>query len=182
MRIGGITGIGLGLFGTFALSAVAWADGPVGGDNPAFKDTSSNGIISRLFPDDDKGPPWRMKAKRQKDRLENPTGRKPTRSKSDSNKAEVKKPAETTPKEPTQREKELAEVKREQAAYLRRLAVCDQLRDIALKNNDENLNRQADELQAQAWSIYSKHVASHSSESDSGASDQKEMGAKEEMP
>ena len=55
---------------------------------------------------------------------------------------------------------QVAALKRDQAEYLRRLAVCDQLREVALKNNDENLSRQADELQAQAWTIYSKHVAS----------------------
>jgi hypothetical protein len=182
MRFSGILGIGLSLIGAVALNGGAWADGPAGGDNPAFKDNSSNGIVSRLFPDDNMGPPWRMKAKRQKDRMENPTGKKPTQTKIDSKKAEVKKPVESAPKEPSAREKELAEVKREQADYLRRLAVCDQLRDIALKNSDESLNRQADELQAQAWSIYTKHVAAHSVEAASGSKDLNETGSKEEKP
>jgi hypothetical protein len=155
-------GLGLCTFGAFTLGTRVWADGPNKGDSPAVQDNPSSGIISRLFPDDDKGPIWRIKAKRQKDRLENATAKKSARSKSDSNKTEVKKPVDSAPKEPNAHEKEMAEVKREQAAYLRRLAVCDQLRDIALKNNDDNLNRQADELQAQAWAIYSKHVASFS--------------------
>ncbi len=160
MRKTGIMELGLGLLGTFALGAVAWADGPNKSDNAALQDYQSSGIISRLFPDDDKGPPWRMKAKKQKDRLENSAAKKSALSKSDSTKLEVKKQTEPAVKEPSPREKELAEVKREQAAYLRRLAVCDQMREIALKNNDENLNRQADELQAQAWAIYSKHTGS----------------------
>jgi hypothetical protein len=108
-----------------------------------------------------------MKAKKQRDRLENSAAKKSARSKgdsnkgkSDSNKGEVKNQIEPAPKEPSPQEKELAEVKREQAAYLRRLAVCDQMREIAIKNNDDNLNRQADELQAQAWAIYSKHTVS----------------------
>ncbi len=158
MRKLGILALGLSIFGAFTLVTPAWGDGPNKGDNPALQDNQSSGIMSRLFPDDDKGPIWRIKAKRQKDRLENVTAKKSTRSKGDSNKAEVKKPVEAAPKEPTPHEREMAEVKREQTAYLRRLAVCDQLRDIALKNNDENLNRQADELQSQAWDIYSKHV------------------------
>jgi hypothetical protein len=173
-------GFWLSLGVTFALSAQSWADGPTSVDSSALKDNSSGGIVSRLFPDDDKGPPWRMKAKRQKDRMENATAKKPARSKSDANKAEVKKVEDATPKEPSPREKELAEVRQAQAAYLRRLADCDQLRDIALKTNDENLNRQADEIQAQAWSIYTKRVASHSSELASGMAEQKDLGAKEE--
>jgi hypothetical protein len=159
--------LSLGLWGTIALGAVAWADGPNRGENPAFQDNQSGGIISRLFPDDDKGPPWRMKAKKQRDRLENSAAKKSAhskgdsnKSKSDTNKVEVKNQTEPAPKEPSPQEKELAEVKREQADYLRRLAACDRMKEIALKNNDENLNRQADELQAQAWAIYSKHTAS----------------------
>lgn len=160
MRKSGIMGLGLGVLGTFALGTAVWADGPNKADNPVPADNPSSGIISRLFPDDNQGPPWRMKAKKQKDRLENT--QKSAQRKSDANKVAAQKPVSAAPKEPTQHEKEQAEVKREQAAYLRRLAVCDQLRDIALKSNDENLNRQADELQAQAWAIYSKHTASFS--------------------
>lgn len=147
--------LGLGLFGIFALGTAAWADGPNKGDNIPPADSQSSGIISRLFPDDNQGPPWRMKAKRQKDKMEHMRPSSP--SKSETTKVESKKPAGS--KEPTPQEKEQAEIKREQAAYLRRLAVCDQLRDIAFKNNDDNLNRQADELQAQAWTIYTKHIA-----------------------
>jgi hypothetical protein len=123
-----------------------------------------------------------MKAKREKDRQENASAKKSARSPSNTNKAEVKKVGDATPKELSPREKELAEVKREQAAYLRRLADCDQIREIALKNNDEELNRQADELQAQAWSIYTKRVAAHSSEIASGTNDQKNGRAKEDLP
>jgi hypothetical protein len=160
MRNAGI--LGLVTLGALALGISARADGPNKGDNSVVPDNSSTGIISRLFPDDDKGPVWRIKAKRQKDRLDNATAKKLARTKSEPKKVEDKNTVEASPKEADVHEKEMAEVKREQAAYLRRLAVCDQMRDIALKNNDEKLNRQADELQAQAWAIYSKRIASFS--------------------
>ena len=154
MRQTGMVGMGLALLGTIGIAALTRADGP-NKDNPPPSENPSSGIISRLFPDDNQGPPWRMKAKRQKEKME--STRKSAPNKSDTMKLESKKPA--APKEPTAQEKERAEVKREQADYLRRLAACDQLREIAIKNNDENLNRQADELQAQAWTIYTKHIA-----------------------
>jgi hypothetical protein len=146
--------LGLALLGTIGIAAIGRAEGPKK-ENPAPAENPSSGIISRLFPDDNQGPPWRMKAKRQKEKMEHM--RPSASSKTETTKLESKKAA--APKEPTAQEKERAEVKREQADYLRRLAACDQLREIAIKNNDENLNRQADELQAQAWTIYTKHIA-----------------------
>src|SRR5437773_623591 len=157
---------GLALLGTFALGTIARADGPTKGDSgPLVQADQSPSWIARFFADDDQGPPWRVKAKKQKDRfekerLENESANKAVRKQSDRNRAETKKSNELDAKETGKRDQETAAVKREQADYLRRLAVCDQLREIALKNNDENLNRQADDLQAQAWAVYSKHVAS----------------------
>jgi hypothetical protein len=158
MRKIAILAIGSSLLGTLILAAAACAGSK---DNePSFADNQSTGIVSRLFPDDDKGPPWRLKAKKQKDRLEHSAATKSAPSKRDSNKKdETNKPVETVAKEPSKREKEMADIKREQAAYFRRLAVCDQLRDVALKNNDENLRRQAEELEAQASAIYFKQTA-----------------------
>jgi hypothetical protein len=157
MRKIAILAIGSSLLGTLILAAAAWAGSK---DNePTFADNQSTGIVSRLFPDDDKGPPWRLKAKKQKDRLEHSSAKKPAQSKSDLNKDETHKSIETVSKEPSKREKEMADIKREQAAYFRRLAVCDQLRDVALKNNDESLRRQAEELEAQASAIYFKQTA-----------------------
>ena len=157
---------GLALVGTFALGTIAWADGPTKGDSgPGGQADQSPSWIARFFADDDQGPPWRVKAKKQKDRfekerLENESANKAVRKPSDRNRAETKKSNELDAKETGKRDQETVAVKREQADYLRRLAVCDQLREIALKNNDDNLNRQADDLQAQAWAVYSKHVAS----------------------
>lgn len=50
-------------------------------------------------------------------------------------------------------EKAADRFEREQRAFLRRLAVCDRLRQIAIQTNDEGLFRQADQLQEQAWSL-----------------------------
>jgi hypothetical protein len=159
-------GLGLALLGTSALGGKAWAEGPAKGDSgAAVEGDQSPGWLARFFADDDQGPAWRRKAKRQKDRLEherleNEAPKKVARKAKGRTNLDAKKSEEATPQEPSKHDQEVAALKREQADYLRRLAVCDQLREVALKNNDENLNRQADELQAQAWTIYSKHVAS----------------------
>ena len=41
---------------------------------------------------------------------------------------------------------------KEQRTYLRRLAVCDKLREIARETNDDELQRKADQLEQRAWS------------------------------
>jgi hypothetical protein len=51
------------------------------------------------------------------------------------------------------------EQQRQMNAYLRRVAVCDRLRDIAFQNNDTELQRQADQLELRAWEIYRQHTA-----------------------
>ncbi len=48
---------------------------------------------------------------------------------------------------------------REEANLLRRLAVCDQLRLIASKTNDDTLARHADELDQRARDIYTQRIA-----------------------
>lgn len=45
---------------------------------------------------------------------------------------------------------------REKADWLRRVAVCTQLEDIALETNDEELRRQAESLSSRAWEMYLK--------------------------
>ncbi len=45
-----------------------------------------------------------------------------------------------------------------EAAFFRRVAVCDQLREAALARNDAELERQADELNRRAWEVYSDHM------------------------
>src|SRR5260370_2008333 len=155
---------GLALLGTFALGTIAWADGPTKGDSgPLVKADQSPSWIARLFADDDQGPPWRVKAKKQKDRfekerLENESANKAVRKPSDRNRAETKKSNELDAKETGKLDQETVAVKREQADYLHRLAVCDQLREIALKNNNANLHRQADTSQPQPCPLYATHA------------------------
>jgi hypothetical protein len=48
---------------------------------------------------------------------------------------------------------------REKADVLRRLAVCDKLREIALVREDDELRRKADQLDQRAWDMYLKHTA-----------------------
>ena len=101
---------GLALVGTFALGTIAWADGPTKGDSgPLVKADPSPSWIARFFADDDQGPPWRVKAKKQKDRfekerLENESANKAVRKPSDQNRAETKKSNELDAKETGKRD------------------------------------------------------------------------------
>jgi len=47
----------------------------------------------------------------------------------------------------------------EEANFLRRLAACDRLRRLALETNDDTLEKQADELQQKADSVYRQRTA-----------------------
>lgn len=47
----------------------------------------------------------------------------------------------------------------QRADYMRRLQVCDRLRQIALEGNDMELERQADELEARARQVYKDQSA-----------------------
>jgi hypothetical protein len=190
--------LGLVLLGTSTLGAMARADGPAKGDfGPGVEEDQSSSWIARFFADDDQGPRWRVKAKRQKDRaekerLENESAKKGARKQSGQNRTEAKKSSESDTKEASKRDQDTDAIKREQAAYLRRLAVCDQLREIALQKNDDELSHQADELQAQAWAVYSKHIVSISpgrtegsriaSQTSVHAGESAKAGTKEEMP
>ena len=48
---------------------------------------------------------------------------------------------------------------RERAALLRRQAVCDRLKEIGLRNHDEALISEADDLAQQAWTVYRNRTA-----------------------
>jgi hypothetical protein len=52
-----------------------------------------------------------------------------------------------------------AEQQKQMNAILRRMEVCDRLRMVALQTNNEELMRQADELEARAREIYRRHTA-----------------------
>src|SRR5262249_20733132 len=47
----------------------------------------------------------------------------------------------------------------EEAKYLRRLEVCDRLKDIADQTNDADLRRRADDLAGRAENLYMKRTA-----------------------
>jgi hypothetical protein len=48
---------------------------------------------------------------------------------------------------------------REEAAYLRRLEVCDRIREIAESTNDEKLYSLATELSQRVWDVYTQRTA-----------------------
>jgi hypothetical protein len=63
-------------------------------------------------------------------------------------------PSGLSPLERTAREQE-----RLRKAVLRRVLVCDRLRQVATESDDAELMRQADELEARAWEIYRQQAA-----------------------
>lgn len=64
-------------------------------------------------------------------------------------------------------------------AFFRRVAVCDQLREIAAARNDADLEHQADELNQRAWDVYSQAM-SRKPAADSDASEGKKEPAKKD--
>ncbi|MER3415623.1 MAG: hypothetical protein C4297_05350 [Gemmataceae bacterium] len=65
------------------------------------------------------------------------------------------------PQEPTASSATTAEKRnltQAQADYLRRLAVCDRLREVALDLGDESLHEQADLLEQRAWVLYERRT------------------------
>ncbi|HLN30736.1 MAG TPA: hypothetical protein VK395_23550 [Gemmataceae bacterium] len=88
----------------------------------------------------------------------------------DQNPTPQKKPPDKTPKPAAKKtdtahklvsvaEQTAALRAREEAALLRRLAVCDKLKEIALRTNDNDLLRHAEELDERARMTYSLHTA-----------------------
>jgi hypothetical protein len=80
---------------------------------------------------------------------------------------EKPKPKAKTTKKPPAEERPLprpaepagTEQQREMNAVLRRMEVCDRLRTIALQTGNDELMRQAEELEARAQEIYRRHTA-----------------------
>jgi hypothetical protein len=56
-----------------------------------------------------------------------------------------------------------SQLAREEADWVRRIQVCQKLREIASVNNDPELNRRADMLDQRAWELYQKRTAKLSS-------------------
>ncbi len=89
---------------------------------------------------------------------EKPNAAKATASAKATTSAKSKKDEGTTAEKNGPVEDGSSERAREQATLLRRLAVCDQLRAIAARKQDDALMRRADALDERAWEIYTKRV------------------------
>jgi len=74
-------------------------------------------------------------------------------------KIEKRPPAEDTPAPPRAADRGVMEQKRQMNAVLRRMEVCDRLRMVALQSGNEELMRQADELEARAREVYRQQTA-----------------------
>jgi hypothetical protein len=90
---------------------------------------------------------------RSKDKQATETKKTPTKS----DKETVKKPA--APKRINEVDQAAAERSREEAALFRRLAVCDKLMEIAVRNNDNELLRRAETLDERARAAYAQRTA-----------------------
>jgi hypothetical protein len=80
----------------------------------------------------------------------------------DMKKAEGKaaQPAVKAPPGLTAAEQAARERDRQEKAFYRRLKVCDRLAEIALQTDDQELGRQAEELEARVWEIYRRQTGS----------------------
>ena len=72
-------------------------------------------------------------------------------------KPQPKKVEPPAPPKPTLSEKVQAARYKEQADLLRRLAICDKLKEIAERTNDPELERKAEQLEERANSLYADH-------------------------
>lgn len=140
MRRLGLWGLGLALLLGGAVTVVRAGDDADGADGkqaaPAIPDTGQRVWSSHLFRHTPPRPP-----------------RKPPKKKDAP--AAAEKPA---PKPPP--EEEPAAVRaREEAAYLRRMAVCLKLKEIAEEKGDAELARMADELDERARTVYFQRTA-----------------------
>lgn len=69
----------------------------------------------------------------------------------------AEKPA-PAPRKPSAAETAASAREREEKAYLRRLAVCLKLHEIAETTKDEELERKASELEARNWTLYTERT------------------------
>lgn len=74
-------------------------------------------------------------------------------------KADDKKPAPSPPPGALRAERAALEQIRQMKAFLRRQEVCNRLQEIALENNDPEMERQAQLLDELNWQVYKKHTA-----------------------
>ncbi len=81
--------------------------------------------------------------------------------KSDTNKSDTKSAtkAEAAAKPANQVDSATAQRRQEEAAFLRREAVCDRLMEIALQTDDQELLHRAEQLRERAWAAYAQRTA-----------------------
>jgi hypothetical protein len=73
-------------------------------------------------------------------------------------KKETKKDAVSPAEAPSPADESRARRNREEADLFRRLAVCDQLREVALRGDDQELLRRAEELSERAFALYAERT------------------------
>jgi hypothetical protein len=71
----------------------------------------------------------------------------------------AKTPVEDKPALPSPAEVAALEQERQMNAVLRRVEVCLRLRQVALDTGNDELQRQAEELEMRAWEVYRKQTA-----------------------
>jgi hypothetical protein len=68
-------------------------------------------------------------------------------------------PKPAAPEPPITRQDVARSVEQEQKVYMERLAFCTKLRQIAVQTGDEELERKANELEKQAFDVFTKRTA-----------------------
>ena len=92
-------------------------------------------------------------------------------------KPEPGKDSNTTAPKPSKARAE-AEQARAQAAFLRRMAVCDKLKQIGLETGNEELQRRADDLLERAQAAYSQRMALLPEANDGFESDEQSLDSR----
>lgn len=75
-------------------------------------------------------------------------------------KTEKKSAVEDAPAVPSGVQMAVAEQQRQMNAALRRMQVCERLRQVAVQTGNADLERQANEMDARAWEVY-RHQTAH---------------------
>jgi hypothetical protein len=137
MRRLGVWG-GLGAALLLGLGVTATAEEPA--DSTPRPPTPNNGWYGHLFFSNARSAPAPVREDKKADR-------------------KAAKPAEAPVKVAPVVDEAAQQRNREEAAFLRRLAVCDKLKQIAYQTSDEKLQRQAEQLDERVWEVYSARIA-----------------------
>ena len=145
LRIWGLgTALVMGLFVTAALAGDDDEDAP--GKTKA--DANNSGWFSRWFGSNSTDK-WRPTKFKRKTPVRKPDDKKPDK--------QASKQA-TEPEKPAPLIDDATLRAREEAAYFRRVKVCEELREIAIRTNDKELERKAQELDERIWNTYTQRA------------------------